>query len=286
MSDAPDLTQKVLGYRQFGVVDGGLCSIGVGTFHWLPGPNHARCLARHLHRSRPSSHSYLYSGPPPSPPPERHPAPAPGCNCGLYGWHEFQQEWLDGGLGAQYEGLALIAAIRAWGKMEIHRTGFRAEYAEVALLGFDPFVGLRKMRDAQDVAQAYGVRAVDLEAFEAMAVELGEPVPMELRPEEPKPAPPPPTFNQSWVASGNMQVSISDNTLTGTEGNTVPPTPTVRKRSSATKRWTTRFLSLGVIYSGEIFIFGNAAVFLILVAVVLVSALATWCFGPRDEVPA
>jgi GNAT superfamily N-acetyltransferase len=58
-----------------------------------------------------------------------HEAPAPGCTCGIYAWHprpssaeELFAECSRGGSG-------VAGIVAAWGAVEVHRTGFRAQYA-------------------------------------------------------------------------------------------------------------------------------------------------------------
>jgi hypothetical protein len=164
---APDLTEKVLGFRQFGIKDGGLRTIGVGPYFWMPGVNRARCLQR-------NTLGDALDVPPP------HDAPHPECRCGLYGWHRPLPYWQNGQL-ANYKGV--VAAILAWGRMEVHREGFRAEKAEVVLLGYDPLVGPTMFGEIAEVADTYGVDAVEIMDFEAAADELGRSIPKELLPD-------------------------------------------------------------------------------------------------------
>jgi hypothetical protein len=58
-----------------------------------------------------------------------HDAPAPECSCGIYAWHprpssaeELFAECARGGSG-------VAGIVAAWGAVEVHRTGFRAQYA-------------------------------------------------------------------------------------------------------------------------------------------------------------
>jgi len=206
--NAPDLSQKVLGFREFQILDGGLAATGVGSVHWLPGCNRARCLARHLENGYSQWNLPMFAtGNPPEPPKpkSRHPAPATGCNCGLYGLHKPKEQWVDGSM---IENPKLVpAAILGWGRMEVHRSGFRAEYAEIALLAYDPLVGLKAMRRIVRVAKRFGVRAVDIEEFAAEAYKLGHVVPEALLPNEklPQHLPvvlPPPSAYLSPVVMG------------------------------------------------------------------------------------
>lgn len=192
MSEFPDLTQKALGFRKFKVVDGGFCSIGIGTYHWLPGPNRARCLAQ-VQQSQSGWSSFItFSFTPssgatiaPSEKPATHAAPDAECHCGLYGLHSFDPLWLNGSLAADS---SVAAAILGWGTMEVHRSGFRSEFAELAMVGYDPLVGVRKIAEIREAAQLYGVRAVPIDELESAGSQMGERIPEALLPEIPEPA--------------------------------------------------------------------------------------------------
>jgi hypothetical protein len=67
-------------------------------------------------------------------------APAAACTCGLHAWHPWaiarQPSWsIKGPIGAVLNGpLRIVGIVEGWGKVHIHREGFRAEYARPVLL--------------------------------------------------------------------------------------------------------------------------------------------------------
>jgi hypothetical protein len=187
----PDFTQKVRGYRQFNLVDGELQSLNAQSV-WMPGRNKARCERRML-----GVHEWMmsYAAPSPTPPkPPRHAAPQGDCHCGLYAYHETPEEWQDGTLKQ-----SVGAVVLAWGKVEVHRNGFRSEYAEVVALVYDPYCGPKKLKRIEKAAKLYGARVVcvdDLAADEAIQA-LGEPLPESMRPE---PSTPPSALGVGYKA--------------------------------------------------------------------------------------
>ncbi len=64
---------------------------------------------------------------------EDHDAPDPHCGCGLYGVHPARyEEWAKSRFGVPDldPGSEVLGVIEAWGRVELHRDGFRAEYAK------------------------------------------------------------------------------------------------------------------------------------------------------------
>jgi hypothetical protein len=130
---APDLTQKVIGYRQWTVDDEGfLTSIGV-TGAWGRGTNVARCQPQSmwlsaLEKPRKSCDD----------------SPGPACSCGIYAYHQMHSDWLTE---PPWSGTAhlMVGAIVAWGRMEVHKDGFRAQYAEPVALAYHPSFPLSRV---------------------------------------------------------------------------------------------------------------------------------------------
>ncbi len=79
-----------------------------------------------------------------------HPAPDPGCECGLYALHPQAQisEWVDVFL---FGGVAGV--VEAWGQIELHEVGFRAQFARPKLL-FEPASHLISMKDLTSIHEA------------------------------------------------------------------------------------------------------------------------------------
>jgi hypothetical protein len=157
---APDLTRKVVGFRAFDVVGGDLESTGQYT-RWMPGPNRARCL-------NDTSHA----------------APVKDCLCGLYAYHRPPEGWRTGELQGE-----CAAAVTAWGRIEVHRDGFRAEYAQVELLFHDAYCGPSRLREYHKAAEVYGIQVACLDDLDGhpLLPRLGDSIPESLWPEKPKP---------------------------------------------------------------------------------------------------
>lgn len=83
----------------------------------------------------------------------RHVAPHQDCMCGLYAFHH---------LHPQLRGEPVVGAIAAWGDMEVHRDGFRAQHASVIALASNG-------RGARAAAARYGVPLVPRAALPGLA---------------------------------------------------------------------------------------------------------------------
>lgn len=107
---APDLIGAVFGFRAWHLDAAGyLTSHGMGRTTWEAGRNVAICVAD------------ISDG---------HRAPLANCGCGLYAYHDPNEVEL-----MRFSGTFPIAGIvRAWGDIEVHEAGIRAEYAEIVAL--------------------------------------------------------------------------------------------------------------------------------------------------------
>ena len=90
-----------------------------------------------------------------------HRAPRSGCECGLYALHPQARisEWVESFM---TEGVAGV--VEAWGRIELHEVGFRAEFARPKLL-FEPaghLISSEALTDIHAVAHRYGVPVVPL----------------------------------------------------------------------------------------------------------------------------
>lgn len=174
----PDLSRKVLGYRQFTLdEDGQLGSVATRNW-WMPGPNRARCDQAELGGMGFSPFAPRYE------PAPDHDAPNDDCVCGLYAWHALPASWLNGTL-KESAGSAIAAVVTAWGRLEVHRDGFRAEWAEIVALIHDPYDGPVHRARAQKAADLYGVKLLDVRdvAGDPELAELGDRVPEQLMPD-------------------------------------------------------------------------------------------------------
>jgi hypothetical protein len=91
----------------------------------------------------------------------RHDAPAPGCGCGVCAWHPrsatarrvLQWRWFQPGI------------VEAWGAVEVHYDGFRAERARPFALVSVPS---RFPRQVERLAAAYDARVLELSSPAAL----------------------------------------------------------------------------------------------------------------------
>lgn len=105
-----------------------------------------------------------------------HDAPAHGCSCGLYAYYDFADT---ADLRRCVPG-TIQGVVTAWGDVELHPDGFRAQYAKVAALVMDA-----ENHDAWDeLARRYGVPLITPAQFasDSFIGEFGEIVPRDLRP--------------------------------------------------------------------------------------------------------
>jgi hypothetical protein len=107
---------------------------------------------------------------------EPHESPHPDCQCGIYAYHSpgarsyYGEVWWCEGV------------VAAWGRIEVHADGYRAEFARVEALGV-PDLGNPKLEAAvHAVGATLGVPVMPSAALPAFAAELGDPVPDRLRP--------------------------------------------------------------------------------------------------------
>ena len=138
MSVAPDLIDPVLGFRAFDLgPDQLLRSPWVNGWVWRPGVVTARCR-------EPRWTGWGVT----------HVAPDPKCTCGLYAYAGLDSRLRDGGW--------CIAAVAAWGEMEVHKSGFRAQHACAVALAAAPGSSLAERQLIVQTAERYGVPAVPL----------------------------------------------------------------------------------------------------------------------------
>jgi hypothetical protein len=145
--EAPDLIDPVVAFRNWRVVDGRLRSVYEPVF-WLDPMQRADCRAEHR-------------GHPP------HDAPASGCTCGIYASHRPDYEFptLD------YRGVSGI--VTAWGNIEVHADGIRAEWVQVEALSIYERWTRRQIDAVRAVAEDLGSDVIDLDDLAAAAGRYG-----------------------------------------------------------------------------------------------------------------
>jgi hypothetical protein len=165
----PDLALPVLGFRLWNVgIQGTLGAIAAGSI-WKRGVNEAVCCPAAAPSRRP-----------------KHTSPHPGCVCGFNAYSTLHRK-------LRSYPLTVLGAIAAWGEMDVYRSGFRAQYAQVLALALP---GNRKVTDGEKArielaADRYGVPLVKKSELEAFALQYAAPVPDALKPGRtlpPKPA--------------------------------------------------------------------------------------------------
>ena len=85
-----------------------------------------------------------------------HAAPHPGCACGLYAFHPFMElpPWA-----SRTDLDTVTGVVEAWGRLELHRSGFRAGRARPVML-FEPaehLVGTQRLHAVREAAARNGL---------------------------------------------------------------------------------------------------------------------------------
>lgn len=150
----------MLGFR-FWKLEGYRLHSVTAAAHWTIGLNVAECL--------------LLGSPVAS---ARHEAPSPDCACGLYSFHDPPDTVL-----ADH----VSGAVLAWGRIEVHGGGFRAQYAEPVVLAYDPQQPYELVDHAAAIASEMEIPFVRVDELAARASEYGSPIAAELRPEPRRP---------------------------------------------------------------------------------------------------
>lgn len=145
---------KVLGFRAWALAGGLLASINDCFGGWHIGVNKAECKAGAPHK-----------------------APAHDCECGLYAVHSPQVI-----SPLMYSPDSAVGAVLAWGRIEVHPEGFRAQYAEVVMLAYDDEQPYGLVTRVQALASEMDVECVLISELEEKAARFGRPVDPELRP--------------------------------------------------------------------------------------------------------
>jgi hypothetical protein len=145
--EAPDLIEPVVAFRKWRVVDGRLRSLYEPIF-WLDPMQQAGCRA--ANRANPS-----------------HAAPHSGCTCGIYASHQPDYEFPT----IDYRGVSGI--VTAWGNIEVHDDGIRAEWVQVEALSVYDRWAKRQIDAVRTVAEDLGSDVIDLYDLEAAVGQYG-----------------------------------------------------------------------------------------------------------------
>ena len=162
---APGRVEPIVGFRQWVVVADELVSPLARTA-WTDEPMEARCLA-HCRRAgglwrRPSQHDG--------------PAPDPECVCGIYALFTPDTP-------RRRDRMSRVAgAVVVWGRLEVHESGVRAEFARIVAFSMPGGRHDGADRMAAAVARRIGVQAVPARHLEAAALVHGQRLPEVLMP--------------------------------------------------------------------------------------------------------
>jgi hypothetical protein len=116
VSAAPDLASPVVAFRSWRISGGRLVSPFIPC-RWDGRVMHAECFD--ANRTLTRGTGWLA---------EPHSSPDPRCQCGIYGYFApGPRSWYG-------EAYWCEGVITAWGRIEVHRDGFRAEHARVEAL--------------------------------------------------------------------------------------------------------------------------------------------------------
>ena len=190
--DVPTFTECVIGYRAWSADrDDRLWPLTDNRRPWAPGINTARC---NCHVGNDLEFDWTWHdgrrvlGPAPP-----HDAPDGACSCGLYSWRRPRAAWAVDPKCAC--GRVVVGAVASWGRMHVHKAGFRAEHACVVTLATPPDATDAARAQLARIARRYRVDVVALPQLECAASRHGAPLPdtfvPPMQPAGP-PAPPPP----------------------------------------------------------------------------------------------
>jgi hypothetical protein len=172
VSPAPDLFEKVIGFRAWSIgrfsrhgfpqpPNDDLWSVGNHPVRWESATMTARCL-KDRYGLGGIDHSDTV-------------VPHVACKCGIYANHQL------GWPSSAPEGMC-IGAVAAWGRIQVHGRGFRSQHAQIVALGFVPAWSDAAIRSVRNVADRFGVPLVPLSGLDTVALEHGSPVPINMRP--------------------------------------------------------------------------------------------------------
>ncbi|QEC47105.1 hypothetical protein FSW04_05545 [Baekduia soli] len=165
MLRAPDIAAPVVGFRAWRILGDRLMSPYIPC-RWEGRVLHAACYDanRVLQRGR----GWL-SAP--------HDSPHPDCQCGIYAYHR------PGTQGYYGEWLWTEGVLSAWGRVEVHADGLRAEHGRIEALALPPRNDPERREAVGRVARRLGVPTVARDELEAVRARLGGGLPATLIPD-------------------------------------------------------------------------------------------------------
>lgn len=161
MSDAPDLIEPVVGFRDWRTVGGRLFSRHLDV-EWTEPVVRALCLP-------PSSGSDAAGSAL-----EQHSPPQRGCQCGVHAYHRPSGEF------PRVDARGVSGVVTLWGRIEVYAEGMRAEWARLEALGVYHQWSSRRRTEVVAIADRLGLDLVDLEDLQLAAARYGKPIPAGL----------------------------------------------------------------------------------------------------------
>jgi hypothetical protein len=164
VSRAPDLAAPVVGFRAWRVIEEQLSSPYIPV-RWEGGLMHAACFP--ANRNLLFGDGWLEIA---------HASPDPRCRCGIYAYHRPQLapyvgefEWVGG-------------IVTAWGRIEVHHDGLRAEHARIEALALRPGWSAARAARVRRIATRLGAHTIAHAELEAAAPDYGGSLPGALVP--------------------------------------------------------------------------------------------------------
>jgi hypothetical protein len=161
----PDLVTPLVAFRSWRLSGGRLVSPFIPC-RWDGRVMHATCFE--ANRTLTRGNGWLG---------EPHTSPDPRCQCGIYGYFRpGPRSWYG-------EAYWCEGVVTAWGRVEVHRDGFRAEHARVEALATPEEGFPHAVQAVREAAGRLGVPLLPYAELEAHAARLGgADLPPALRP--------------------------------------------------------------------------------------------------------
>ena len=157
MTAAPDLVAPVVAFRSWRLARGRLMSPFIPCT-WQGRVMRASCYD--ANRTLTRGVGWLD---------EPHASPHEACQCGIYAYHTpGPRSWFG-------EAYWCEGVVTAWGRIEVHRDGFRAQHARVEALAAPDEAKALGADAVRAAADALGVPLVEYADLEAFAAGLGGP---------------------------------------------------------------------------------------------------------------
>ena len=161
----PDAVEPIVGFRQWVVIADQIISPLART-PWAEEAMEAECLGRCRHAGGLWRRATEHDGP----------APDPDCVCGIYAL------FVPDPPRRRQRMSRVEGAVVVWGRLEIHETGLRAEFARIVALALPGGRHRSADRLVARLARRIGVDAVPREHLEAVGLLHGQRVPPVLLP--------------------------------------------------------------------------------------------------------